>query len=139
MAAVRPSASVPVGPDPAEADLRRARGFLTQAELVTAPPGRFVAALAAAESFGTAVLRTRRPRVRGGDVWRPLATATPEFAEWAGFFAACGQRLHSRPDPAVIVTSREADDLVRDAARFGEEVSRWIVRHRSSGRERGTA
>jgi hypothetical protein len=39
----------------------------------------------------------------------------------------------------VIVTSREADDLVRDAVRFGEEVSRWIVRHRSSGLERGTA
>lgn len=138
MAGVRSSASVPSGPDPAEAELRRARGFLAQAELVTAPPGRFVAALAAAESFGTAVLRTR-PRVRGGDVWRPLAAATPEFAEWAGFFAACGQRLHSRPDPAVIVTSREADDLVRDAVRFGEEVSRWIVRHRSSGRQRGTA
>ncbi|WP_051208496.1 SAV_6107 family HEPN domain-containing protein [Propionicicella superfundia] len=119
------------------AGLQQARGTLAHAELVAAAPARFAAGLTAARFVAAAVLAVRPPRGRPAtDPWRALAAAVPEFGEWAGFFAACGQRL--RPGAAATVTSREADDLVRDANRFCEDAARWIARHRS-GSARGTA
>ena len=62
---------------------------------------------------------TRRGRAVQRNAWVLLAQVAPEFAEWAGFFAAgAAKRAAAEAGSRGAVTEREADDLVRDADRF---------------------
>ncbi len=125
------------------ADLQRARAAIVEAELAERPGERFLAAHAAALRIAAIVLslhshpavaaQRRRPR----NAWRLLAEVAPEYAEWAGFFAAtAGKRDAVRAGATAIVSAREADDLVRDAQTFLTLVERAVT-HPTSERHRG--
>jgi hypothetical protein len=48
-----------------------------------------------------------------------MAAVTPEFAEWAAFFAAgSAKRQAAEAGLNRLVTAREADDMVRQVAAF---------------------
>ncbi|MCW2567489.1 MAG: chromosome segregation protein [Mycobacterium sp.] len=102
------------------------RGLLEAGE--TRPPGlRYALAHLAALRAAAAVLAARaRPaapgRRRGGrpvSVWALLAMVAPELGEWATFFAAgAAKRAAAEAGIPRVVTTREADDMLRDAERF---------------------
>ena len=106
---------------PAE-DLGRARAAVADAEQLAGAADRFLAGHAAALRVAALVLsarmhpvRARRPR----SAWQAVAEVAPELAEWAWFFAATeGKRDAVRAGAVAVVSAREADDLVRDTARF---------------------
>lgn len=122
------------GPLPPYAtDLRLARQALYEAELADRPADRFLAAYLAAMRVAVAVLavRARPQRHRQGpaDVWRVLAHAAPEYAEWAAFFAAGRHKRELvRAGAVAVVSEREADDLLRDAQEFHDQVERRFAR-----------
>jgi SAV_6107-like HEPN len=59
--------------------------------------------------------RSRRPR----SAWALLVTVAPELEPWADFFAAgAGKRAAAEAGLRGAVTTREADDLLRDATAF---------------------
>ncbi|MFZ1410809.1 MAG: SAV_6107 family HEPN domain-containing protein, partial [Micropruina sp.] len=63
------------------------------------------------------------------NVWQLLAEVAPEYAEWAGFFAAVGRKCEVVAAGAVaLVGVREADDLLRDARLFHDQVARRFSR-----------
>lgn len=87
------------------------------ADDVTRYAGAHVAALRTA----AAVLAVRtRPHPRGErNAWVLLTRVAPELAEWAAFFAAgAPKRAAAEAGLTAAVTTREADDLVRDAEAF---------------------
>jgi hypothetical protein len=95
------------------------------AESITArtPAERYVAAHLAALRAAAAVLASRaRPggsRRGPRSVWVVLPEVAPELGEWAAFFAAgAGKRAAAEAGLASVVTSRDSDDLLRDAASF---------------------
>ena len=99
---------------------------LTEAGETAAPGQRYALAHLAALRAAAAVLACRaRPltaparRTRPTSAWVLLRTVAPELGEWADFFAA-GARKRAAAEAGLpgVVTSREADDLVRDAERF---------------------
>jgi len=97
-----------------------------------------VAALRATAALLAARARpaTHSPRRRAvqRNAWVLLAQVAPEFAEWAGFFAAgAAKRAAAEAGSRRAVTEREADDLVRDADRFLGlvEESLGLTRHGS--------
>jgi hypothetical protein len=102
------------------------RGLLEAGE--TRPPGlRYALAHLAALRAAAAVLAARaRPaapgRRRGGrpvSVWALLTMVAPELGEWATFFAAgAAKRAAAEAGIPRVVTTREADDMLRDAERF---------------------
>jgi hypothetical protein len=68
----------------------------------------------------------RLPRGRAANVWQLLATVAPELSEWAALF-----HHHSAKRAAVVagtqtVSQREADDALRDCARFVDVVAASI-------------
>ncbi len=88
---------------------------------------RYVAAHLAALRAAAAVLAVRgRPRRGSGalNVWEVLPRVAPELAEWAVFFAS-GARRRAAIEAGMdnVVTTREADDLLRDAGIFAEVVA----------------
>jgi len=87
---------------------------------------RYVAAHLAALRAAAAVLAVRgRPR-RGStlNVWEVLPRVAPELAEWAVFFASGAPRRAAVEAGLVgAVTTRQADDLVRDASTFADLVA----------------
>ena len=121
--------------------LRAARGALTAAELAETPAERYLHAQLAALRVAAVILAARaRVRSRGGprDVWRVVSDVAPEFAEWAGYFAATrGKREAVAAGAVALVSHREADDLVRDAQAFLDVVARRLDgdagRSRSAG------
>jgi len=106
--------------------LDRARSGLVAAEASTDPGSRYAAAHLAALRAAAAVLAVRgRPRSGGAlSVWLVLPRVAPELGEWAAFFAAGASRRSAidagRSD---VVSTREADDLLRDAATFTDVVA----------------
>jgi hypothetical protein len=102
-----------------------ARRGLAEAEQARTAADRYAAAHLAALRAAAAVLAARaRPAsdVRRGrplSAWTLLAHVAPEMGEWAEFFAA-GARKRALAEAGLpgSVTSREADDLLRDAATF---------------------
>jgi hypothetical protein len=61
---------------------------------------------------------TGKPR-RPTSVWTLLVGVAPEMEPWAGYFAAgAGKRAAAEAGLRGAVTTREADDLMRDAAEF---------------------
>ncbi|HKR51059.1 MAG TPA: SAV_6107 family HEPN domain-containing protein [Pseudonocardiaceae bacterium] len=100
----------------------RARQALLDAEYVADPVDRYAEAHRAALRAAAAVLAAfARPRSRSRptSVWVLLATVAPELAEWSAFFAAtAATRSAAEAGVRRLVTSRDADDLVRQAGEF---------------------
>lgn len=102
--------------------LQQARQGLLDAEYATHPVERYAYAHLAALRAAAAVLAVRaRPRRRAQptSAWTLLATVAPELAEWSTFFAAASAtRAAAEAGVHRLVTSRDADDLVRQADQF---------------------
>lgn len=118
--AVRP----PVVPA-ARALLVQAERELTHAEWEADPAERFMASYTAASRAAAAVLAARgrphRGRARPASVWTLLLTMAPELGEWAVFFDAHSSR-HAAAQAGITsrITTRSADDLLRQAGQFVE-------------------
>lgn len=101
-----------------------ARRGLVEAAMASRAPQRYAAAHLAALRAAAAVLAVRaRPlgsrRQGPRNVWALLPQVAPELAEWAAFFAAgAGKRAAAEAGLTRAITSREADDLVREAETF---------------------
>lgn len=134
-------------------DLARAEAALVSAELAEHPHERFLAAHVAALRVAACVLsvRARGVRIAGGrrpgrtadggalgNAWELLAAVAPEFGEWAAFFAATQLKRQAVQAGAIaLVSAREADDLVRDAAAFHDEAARRLGVRRDARRGAG--
>lgn len=105
-------------------ELNRARATLIAAELADRPAERYLAAQLAAGQVAAVVIRawaTARPQRR--NVWQVVGDLVPELGEWAGYFQALQAKGDAvRAGAANLVTSREADDLIRDAYAFADAV-----------------
>ena len=102
--------------------LDRARESLLTALTTSTAGERYVAAHLAALRTAAAVLAVRgRPTRRGRprSVWEVLPAVAPELGEWATFFdAGAARRAAVEAGRNEVVSTREADDLLRDAERF---------------------
>lgn len=78
-------------------------------------------ALRAATAIATSAAREGRGS-RRRDVWARLAASRPELAEWSGFFALTSERAAAAERGRTQLSTREADDLVRQAEMFMELV-----------------
>lgn len=122
----RPLPPSPVGSAPLPAAvhdlLAAARRDLAEAIGSGSALDRYAAAHRCALRAAAAVLAVRtRPdrRRRPRSAWALLAGVAPELAEWAQFFAAgAGKRAAAEAGVRSAVTTREADDLLRDAQTF---------------------
>ena len=118
-----------------------ARDALVGAELADTPADRYLQAQLAALRVAAAILAARARAASGGrlrNVWQVVGEVAPEFAEWAGFFAATqGKREAVAAGVTAIVTAREADDLVRDAQAFHDAVARRLARPARVARRTG--
>lgn len=96
-----------------------ARGLAAAAAATTADE-RYAEAHLSALRAAAAVLAARaRPGSRGpSSVWVLLPEVAPEMGEWATFFAAGAGKRAAAAAGIPVVGTREADDLLRDAARF---------------------
>lgn len=98
-----------------------ARGLASSAVATTAGE-RYAEAHLAALRAAAAVLaaRARPARVRRGpsSVWVMLPEVAPELGEWAGFFAAGAGKRAAAEAGLPVVSTREADDMLRDCATF---------------------
>jgi hypothetical protein len=104
--------------------LRLARQGLAEAA-VTRPDGlRYATAHLAALRAAAAVLATRAQPVPGQrnrltSVWALLTRVAPDLSEWAAFFAAGAvKRAAAEAGIPRVVSTREADDLLRAAEQF---------------------
>ncbi|MGH3871052.1 MAG: SAV_6107 family HEPN domain-containing protein [Pseudonocardiaceae bacterium] len=100
----------------------QARQGLLDAEYATDPVDRFSSAYRAALRAAAAVLAARarpRRRTQPTSAWVRLATLVPELAEWSAFFTATSARRSAAAAGASrLVTSRDADDLIRQVGDF---------------------
>lgn len=134
------------GEDRLRVDLHRARAALVEAELSDHAPDRYVGAHVAALRVAAIVLSVRAQSRRLGprDAWVVLSEVAPELAEWAAFFAATQPKREAIDRGArYAVTTREADDLLRDASSFLSLVENNLNaarrRHESARSGRATA
>ncbi|HXR41198.1 MAG TPA: SAV_6107 family HEPN domain-containing protein [Acidothermaceae bacterium] len=107
--------------------LAAARHGLAEAATSTRPGERYASAHLAALRCAAAVLAARaRPEMPGNrrsrrprNAWSLLTEVAPELNEWAAFFAA-GAAKRAAAEAAIqnAVSSREADDLLRDVETF---------------------
>lgn len=113
-------------------ELDRARAALVAADLAESPAERYLAAQLAALRVAAAVIAARGRPGRGGrprNVWQLVGELAPEHAEWAGFFATTQLKQQAVAAGATaLVAEREADDLVRDARAFHDQVAGWLAR-----------
>lgn len=103
--------------------LATAHRDLAEAAMAPTAIERYAAAHRCALRATAAVLAVRTrpdPRRRGPrSAWVLLARVAPELGEWAQFFATgAGKRAAAEAGLRSAATSREADDLLRDAATF---------------------
>ena len=101
--------------------LAAAHRGLTEAAVEPRASRRYAVAHLAALRAAAAVLATRaRPGGRRGprSAWELLAHAAPELSEWATFFAAGAGKRAAAEAGLDAVTTREADDLLRDVDTF---------------------
>ncbi len=112
--------------------LASARAALADATVATVATDRYAAAHLAALRGAAAVLAVRTHPVataarRPTSAWRLLTDVAPELTEWAGYFAAgAGKRAAAEAGLRSAVTTRESDDLVRDAGTFLDLVETTI-------------
>jgi hypothetical protein len=113
------------------ASIASARAVLCDAARADDAGERFVLAHLAALRAGAALVARRGApggsRRRLVSVWVVLARVAPEFADWAGFFAA-GAPIRAAVEAGAVsaVTPRTADDQLRSAGDFLDEVAREI-------------
>jgi SAV_6107-like HEPN len=109
-------------PSAAHILLEQARQGLLDAEYAAHPVDRYAQAQLAALRAAAAVLAVRtRPgrRARPASAWVLLAKVAPELAEWSAFFAAASTtRAAAEAGVHRLVTTRDADDLIRQAGAF---------------------
>lgn len=101
----------------------RARESLLDACHSAVTTDRYVAAQLGALRAATALLASRPAAGRRSgprDVWTVLAEGTPELGEWSEFFALTSVRGAQATRGRAHPTTREADDLVRQAEMFLE-------------------
>lgn len=101
--------------------LAAAHRGLTEAAIEPRASRRYAVAHLAALRAAAAVLATRaKTGGRRGpqSAWELLSRAAPELAEWAAFFSAGAGKRAAAEAGLDAVTSREADDLVRDVETF---------------------
>ncbi|MGH3929309.1 MAG: SAV_6107 family HEPN domain-containing protein [Pseudonocardiaceae bacterium] len=114
----------------AHALIEQARQGLLDAECATHPVDRYAQAHGAALRAAAAVLAARarpRRRARPTSAWVLLAAVAPEFAEWSAFFTATSAtRAAAEAGVRRLVTTRDADDLVRQADEFLSLVERAV-------------
>lgn len=124
LASVRPVTTADEHPVPTAAVelLASARRSMAEALVASSPCERYAAAHLAALRGAAAVLAARgRPNARRRRVrsaWVVLPEVAPEFGEWAAFFAAGASKRAVAEAGVACVSSREADDLVRDVDAF---------------------
>lgn len=122
-------ASAPT-PRAALALLRQAAEGVAEAHRRPEPLMRYPAAYLAALRAGAAVLalRARPTRRRGSrNVWLLLGDVAPELAEWAAYFASCSAtRVAAESGIERLVSTRDADDLLRQAEHFLELVTELV-------------
>ncbi|HYN66790.1 MAG TPA: SAV_6107 family HEPN domain-containing protein [Ornithinibacter sp.] len=98
-----------------------ARGLAVAATASTAGE-RYAEAHLASLRAASAVLaaRAQPARVRRGpsSVWSLLPEVAPELGEWSAFFAAGAGKRAAAEAGLPVVSTREADDLLRDSATF---------------------
>ncbi|MEI7029754.1 SAV_6107 family HEPN domain-containing protein [Streptomyces pratensis] len=121
---------------PAALDLlAKARSGLDEAAVLHDPNERYATAHLAALRTAAAVLAARgrpetgkRRRERIRSAWEVLPEAAPELTEWSGLFAS-GAARRARAEAGVpgAADSRDADDLLRDAAVFLRLVERLLA------------
>jgi SAV_6107-like HEPN len=128
----------PVAPAAAGAarrELSRARAALAEARETNDRLIRYSSAHVAALRVAAAVLAVRATPVRSGprrrvqrNAWVLLAEVAPELGEWATFFAA-GARKRAAAEAGLdrAVTTREADDLVREVEAFYDLVQTGLL------------
>ncbi|WP_460447462.1 SAV_6107 family HEPN domain-containing protein [Angustibacter aerolatus] len=115
--------TTPPGLAPTSLDLLdRAHESLVTSVTARSAGERYVAAHLAALRSAAAVLAVRgRPsrRSRPRSVWEVLPTVAPELGEWAAFFdAGASRRAALEAGRDDVVSTRQADDLLRDAETF---------------------
>lgn len=114
----------------AKALIGLARRALIDAECASHPVDRYSRAHLAALKAAAAVLAVRarpRRRPRPTSAWVLLSTVAPEFAEWSAFFTATSAtRAVAEAGVRRLVTSRDADDLVRQVGVFLRVVERAV-------------
>ncbi|MCP2256746.1 hypothetical protein LX15_000429 [Streptoalloteichus tenebrarius] len=121
----------PLPPPAALSLLAQAHRGLAEAELATRDADRYTAAHLAALRAAAAVLAVRaRPLAEQGrptSAWKLLASVAPELREWAAFFAA-GARTRSLVQAGItrLVSTRDADDMVRQVGQFVELAERAV-------------
>ena len=105
--------------------LGAARRGVAEAAVTPRAADRYALAHLAALRAAAAVLAARsRPGSPGSarrgprSAWALLAQAAPELGEWAGFFAAGAGKRAAAEAGLDVVTTREADDLLRDTETF---------------------
>ncbi|MGI5399598.1 SAV_6107 family HEPN domain-containing protein [Streptomyces sp. CA-135486] len=121
---------------PAALDLlAQARTGLDEAATLDTPNERYATAHLAALRTAAAVLAARgrpetseRRRQRIRSAWEVLPETAPELTEWSALFAS-GARRRARAEAGIqgAASSRDADDLLRDAAMFLRLVERMLV------------
>jgi hypothetical protein len=118
-------------PESALTLLAQAENGLEAAETEDDPAQRFAEAYLAALRAAAALLamrgRPHRARSRPMSVWTLLSSVAPELREWAAFFASCSAtRAAVQAGITRAVSTRSADDLVRQSGQFIELVARAI-------------
>lgn len=103
--------------------LQEARALLAAADVSVAANDRCREALHAA-AVAADVLLGRRS-TRSGD-WGEVLRRRPELGEWAAYFDAATGRLNLASRAGVSVGLREADDVLRGAEGFCDEVVRRL-------------
>jgi hypothetical protein len=122
-------------PSAAGALFEQARRALLDAEYSAHPVDRYAQAHLAALRAAAAVLAARarpRRRSRPASAWVLLATVAPELEEWSAYFATTSAtRSAAEAGVRRLVTTRDADDLVRQAGEF-----LTLAQHAASGTSR---
>jgi hypothetical protein len=118
-------------PRAALALLRQAAEGLAEAHRRPEPLTRYPAAYLAALRAGAAVLALRArpaPKRRGSrSVWSLLGDVAPELGEWAAYFASCSAtRAAAEAGIERLVSTRDADDLLRQSEQFLELVTELV-------------
>ena len=118
-------------PRAALALLRQAAVGLAEAHRRPEPLMRYPAAYLAALRAGAAVLALRaRPapkRRASRSVWSLLGDVAPELSEWAAYFASCSDtRAAAEAGIERLVSTRDADDLLRQSEQFLELVTELV-------------
>lgn len=106
--------------------LRTALIALDDAYQASSPAERYVASHIAALRAGAALLAIRAKPSRSSrirSVWQMVPAIAPELGEWCAYFDAIGRRRIFVEIGREHVTQRQADDLMRDAEVFLEQIA----------------